>query len=206
MMRDRAFDGAVLLAGALFAWAAFLTPAVQAHHPHPSPLHIGTIHSADHTQHEEYCVWVTDGSMSHSTALTRINNTLYNDNPSQDFDGLSGNRIYFSPFGDPCPNYSSEIRQQIETEYQIKSGGFSQCGGTACVGLDSPYWNGAVGHNDYRWAYAYFPTSRINGGSATYHHVIGHETGHVLGLKDPDYSGHCLGNVSIMHSRSRVQP
>lgn len=41
--------------------------------------------------------------------------------------------------------------------------------------------------------------------STQVHHVVNHETGHVLGLKDPDQISpgvyDCLGNVSVMHSQ-----
>jgi hypothetical protein len=130
--------------------------------------------------------------MSHSTAFTRVRNTLYIDNPSEDWDGLAGNKIYFVPVSQPCNQAS--CRACINIEYWVRSTG---CNGVSCQWFTS-YYNSHDGANDYLYAYVRFKTSHISGSTALYRHVINHETGHILGLKDPNYTGHCM--TSVMHS------
>jgi hypothetical protein len=55
------------------------------------------------------------------------------------------------------------------------------------------------GATDYGFSVIYFKTSLIDDvGNITYHHMIGHEFGHMLGLQDG--GGSNCSNNSIMHS------
>ena len=56
-----------------------------------------------------------------------------------------------------------------------------------------------MGTRNYTYAFVRFKTSHLNGSVALYHHAVNHETGHILGLKDPNYYGHCTD--SVMHSK-----
>ncbi len=193
---ERALDRAILVAAALFFGTNLLAPLiraaeVQASHPHASPLHIGTVHN---WQHEDFCAGVRDGSIADSAVFNQLRQALYLDNPAEDWHGVASDRVYFMPYSTPCPNLAN--RHDIQIEYWVVSGGCA--GGTACVALYDPYWNAAVGHTDYSWALVTFKTMHFTNGPALAHHIINHETGHVLGLKDPDYSGHCVD--SVMHS------
>lgn len=155
---------------------------------HPTGIHLRSMHSSN--VNEDECTLIEDGSMAWSTARDRIRYTLWIDNPSEDWDGLAGNKVYFIEGAYPCnqdPN-----RSAFELEYWVHSSG---CGGTSCQWF-SNYWGSHGGYNDYNYGYVRFKTSHINGSTSLYHHVISHETGHHLGLADGD--GSCPG--SIMHS------
>ena len=158
---------------------------------HMSGLEIYTMHSGEN---EDYCVWIQDGSMNHNTAVSRIRATLYVDNPSQDWDGLASNKVYFITLWGSCPTLS--YRSTIPIEYWVRSNG---CGGGVSCQWFTNYRSDHGGHNDYTYAYVRFKTSHLNGSVALYHHAVNHETGHILGLKDPNYYGHCVD--SVMHSK-----
>jgi len=59
-------------------------------------------------------------------------------------------------------------------------------------------------HCKYTYGYVHFKTSHVNGAASLYHHVINHESGHILGLADPNYPvpGNLCGAyyTSVMHS------
>ncbi len=167
---------------------ASLWPGSTAEADHPNGLHLLAMHSS--SVHEDFCVLIEDGSMSWSTARTRIRNTLWVDNPSGDWDGLAGNKVWFVDEGVPCDQ--SPDRASIELEYYVHSSG---CGGVSCQWY-SYFWDSHGGYQDWIYGYVRFKTSHINGSTFLYHHVINHETGHHLGLADGD--GSCPG--SIMHS------
>ncbi len=195
---ERALDRAILVAAALLFGTILLASRggaadVRASHPHSSPLHIGTMHN---WAHEDFCAWVRDGSIAHSTVVNQLRQTLYLDNPAEDWDGLAADRVYFMPYSGSCPNLAN--RNDIQIEYWVVNGGCGPPDYRSCVALYDPYWNGAMGHTDYFWASVTFNTYRLTSGRAMYHHIINHETGHVLGLKDPDYYGQCVD--SVMHS------
>lgn len=170
--------------------AILFTPVYNANASHSSGLHLRSHHESTN---EEFCVWVEDSSIAHDTVLSRVRGTLYLDNPSEDWDGLTNNKVYFIPYFRPCPDLS--FRSDIEVEYWARSSG---CDGLSCSWKEQPAYNPNTVHTDYRWAYVRFKTSHLTSGTFWYHHTINHETGHVLGLKDPDWWGQCAD--SVMHS------
>lgn len=157
---------------------------------------------AMHTQYsEEFCVQVLDGSMSDSTLYSRVRETLYVDNPSQDWDllawdGAQYKIVWVGKGSTPCDSQLDRVN--IEVQFSASSGG---CGGTP---VDSclDWWDGYAGthgsHDDYYYAYVKFATFHINPNVPfEYHHVVNHETGHILGLQDPPPCGSTW--VSVMH-------
>lgn len=208
MKSRRLLDYGLLGAALLLFWSLLFLFALgaedaAAYHPHPSPNHLGTMHS--NTENEDFCILVYDGSIAHSDVYNRVRGTLYLDDTNQDWEGLSNNRTYFVPYNQPCNSYSQATRDAIEIEFRVQTSGFSVCAPPgppypACVVNTGWYWNGAVGHNDARWSNIHFRTNHFTQGVALYHHVVNHEVGHTLGLKDPDNTGHCMGNISVMHS------
>lgn len=178
---------------ALLALLLVLTaPAndASAYHYHSPRMELGKMHSSASSRHEEFCVY-TDGSITQANAYNRVAASLWIDG-ARDWDGLASNKVWFVPYSNPCPGLSN--RSTIEIEYQVLSGG---CGGVSCANLTNPY-DGGYGHTDYNFAYVTLKTSHLTGGAALYHHVVNHETGHVLGFKDPNFQGDCV--LSIMHS------
>src|SRR5919108_3458731 len=67
--------GLAALAPALLQWST----AHATHWPYRNRIEIRSMHSP--TQHEDFCVQIMDGSMSFDTARSRLQGTLYLDNP-----------------------------------------------------------------------------------------------------------------------------
>jgi len=158
--------------------------------PYQSYLHLAYMHD---TNAEDFCALIEDGSIGLNTAATRIRATLHQDDASHDWDGLAVNKVFFIAVSLTIPCNQLANRANIQIEYWVHSSG---CGGVSCQWFTSP----TISHNgrqDYLYAYVRFKTSHISGSTFLYHHVINHETGHILGLADPPY-GDC--KVSVMHS------
>ena len=87
--------GVALLAVSL----AVLSPGSSSAY-HSSGLHITSMHTL---VTEDFCAKIEDGSMSQGTAYSRIRDTLYVAQPSQDWDGLAGNKVFFFGRSAPVP-------------------------------------------------------------------------------------------------------
>jgi hypothetical protein len=200
MKLERALDRAILVAAMVLLSVGLSVrftgvEKAQAHHPHSWHNHISTVHS--NVYHEDFCVQVYSGHHGHQTVLDAFRNTYFYDNYPASWDGLSSNRIYFDPYYQPCDSYSQDIRNQIEIFNYVQIGGN---GGTAYTELLGYYYE--AGHESREYARVWYKPEHFDHDWLR-RHVINHETGHVLGLKDPDYYGHCMGDVSVMHSTFR---
>ncbi len=98
----------------------------------------------------------------------------------------------------PCDE--APFRNDIEIEYWVRDDtSATQCEGYSCAfPFGHQYLDSVSGHLEWSGYAVRFKTSHINGGVSLYHHVINHETGHVLGLQDGD--GTCPDPDSVMHS------
>jgi hypothetical protein len=134
--------------------------------------------------------------LSQATAYNRVAGALWIDG-ARDWDGLASNKVWFWPYSTACPSLSN--RSTVEIEYEVRQGGCKDGSGYSCVeAFTNQYWDSAMGHYDYKFAYVTLKTAHLTGGAALYHHVVNHETGHILGFRDGAGSSDCP--VSIMHS------
>jgi len=145
--------------------------------------------------HEWVCVDAAGSSMSTSTARDRVKNTLRYDNPSSDWHALASNRIYFEFQSLSCGVLTSEQLAGMRMRAYVKDNTSSICGqNVSCFQSFSPVMHSGMTAHAYNKIF--FKTSHINGSAFFYHHTIGHEFGHTLGLADPSD----CNSVSIMHS------
>lgn len=194
---------AIAFIGALATHVADNQSSVMAWHKN-GHVHMNSLHSS--LNHEDVCVRVNGGSISFATARDRIKNTLYIDNTAEDWDDLAGRRVYFIVNPTTCAQLNPTVYNNTEVEYIVLSEAQAeqQCGTiggqpVSCAALG--YQMQSAGHWDYRYGYAWLQASRLSATPLTYHHLVNHETGHMLGLADPgagDPHYHCL--YSVMHS------
>lgn len=159
--------------------------------------HQSSIHSQ--VDSEEFCITTTDADGLEPDDVKRfLGRTLYDDNPSSDWDGVGGTaNIYWVPKEDYYNDCSAVPYQTwIEFRYEDDPVG----------GLSNVYHTGALlcpipGHCHYEKSVVILKTSVVTGlapepypdGEPLYdglaRHAINHETGHVLGLLDPIVPG-----------------
>ena len=162
------------------------TTNAAAWHYGPGPLMWST---STTSYGEQFCVQVDGGSVTDAELNSYLKAALYQDNPNRDWDNLAGGRIYWSPLGDsPC--WQQADQSQIEMAYYSSANG---CDGYSCAWFsgDSGWtWNG---HRYYWYGRVLFKAAHLESASpcgtsclALRRHVINHETGHTLGLADPD--------------------
>lgn len=173
----------------------YSTSASHAHWTHNYYIH-------SRVYNEKVCVEAAGSSMSQSTARSRVNNTLKYDNPSSDWHGLASNRIFFEVNTIYCGNMTTSQLNDMKMRVYVKDYTGNICPNNAnvsCVQQWSPVIHN--GHYGHAYQIVYFKTSHINGSAAVYHHTIGHEFGHTIGLGDPsDRNGNDCNWTSIMHS------
>lgn len=174
-----------------------INPAKSLYANHAGSAHNYFIHSS--VYHEWVCVDATGSSISTSIALDRVKNTLRYGNPSSDWHALAGNRIYFEFENLSCGSLTSNQFTNIKMRVYVKNdtSPTSVCGNAnvSCVKHYNPVHT-HNGYTDYGYQVVYLKTSHINSSAFWYHHTIGHEFGHTLGLADPI---NCAA-TSIMHS------
>jgi hypothetical protein len=178
-------------------------PKAHANHTHTGSyqIHISTIHGnngsgAAGDLDEQYCVQSNTGSVDVTRMGSFIQETLTAMGSSYVWDGTAGWRVDLWRAPAPCNQLDSVTRSKIGTEFQIGDS-WSQCGaGYSCVVHDKAVFDGY--HTHYAWMYSYLKTSHVSGYDTRARKFINHETGHVLGLKDPSYNGHCMN--SVMHN------
>lgn len=196
------------------AWAAVLTvvavrniPVAQASHSHTgsTQIHIATIHGNNGTstgpgdQDEQYCAMSHTSTVSSAWLADNVKDTLTN-YPGYMWDGAANWRVDLWRTSKFCNEYDSTSRADIEVEYYIKEDWpeVSLCGSYySCVVADNPVWDGY--HTHYKWMYVRFQKEHVyNTTLDRKRKFINHETGHVLGLRDP--SGTDCSVVSVMHN------
>lgn len=191
---------------ATLAWLPLgLVSQVSAHHPVGFFLaYINTVEDR-----EDFCVETAGSSVPFPEAHNPIRYTLIYDNPSEGYDRLNYDHIYFQdaywqayqgcdPMAGPGGDPSIE---QVEIRYYIRDTDnlHPLCRGFSCVVEDQFWWSSDAG-TGYRYYNVYLKTSAFT--STLQRHLINHETGHVLGLADggpesPFPNSGCLW--SIMH-------
>jgi hypothetical protein len=196
------------------AWVAVLTvvawrhiPVAYAYHTHTgsNQIHISTIHGNNGTstspgsEDEQYCIQSHTATIDGTRMANFIEETLAK--LSTIWDGTASWRVDLWRTAKFCNQYDSTTRATIGIEYHIKDDWWeiSLCGGYySCVVGDNPVWDSVGGHTHYKWMYSYLQTEHVWDYNSRTRKFINHETGHILGLKDPDYSGHCMD--SVMHN------
>jgi hypothetical protein len=196
------------------AWVAVMAvvawhhiPVATANHTHTgsNQLHIATIHGNNGTsttpgdQDEQYCVQSHTASIDGTRMFNFIEETLAKMGSGYIWDGTAGWRVDLWRTSKFCNGYDTATRGTIEYEYHVKDDWWevSLCQGAySCVVFDNGVFDGY--HTHYKWGYSYLQTEHVWDYNNRTRKFINHETGHILGLKDPDYYGHCMN--SVMHN------
>lgn len=163
------------------------------------------VRNMHNTSSEEFCVNVDAGAkISQPEAFTKIKNILLYDNTAEDWHGVANNRIYFLPWTTPCSQLTPNQHVTMEVFYDVKLSSLSECGapgrfgdGVNCVRKYGAVLDDHDGHTDYQAAWVTLNDDYLV--AADLPHVINHETGHVLGLKDGSPSNPVCNPPSIMH-------
>ncbi|MFP2923741.1 hypothetical protein ACLESO_00725 [Pyxidicoccus sp. 3LG] len=205
-----------LLAGwmATAAFAGFrFVPTANASHTHTGwdQKHIATIHGNDGpagggsgpgSLDEEYCIMSSTSGMPASTIAPFIQQTLTQLSFDVIWDGSADWRVDLWRTQKFCNEYSTADRNRIEVEYRVAESWASVCGGDiyACVTSVSPVTDSSGAHQHYKYMNVHLKREQMAalGSTDRARKFINHETGHVLGLRDPNYYGHCMH--SVMHN------
>jgi hypothetical protein len=180
------------------------SPAVEAyHHDHGADrLHNKQIHyaSTGHTAvDEDFCTQVADGDggLSSATLRSRVDDAILTQ-PSH-WDGAGGWKLDMYHGTYDCFHSSYGDRSSLEIQfrtYKYQTSGKWCSDNISCVSHYNLVGSG-TGHNDYLNEVVWLDQDHVTGGA--YRQLISHETGHVVGFRDPDYNGHCMGSPSVMH-------
>ncbi|HEY0641536.1 MAG TPA: hypothetical protein VGD67_28235 [Pseudonocardiaceae bacterium] len=187
----------ILLVVLLGLSTVLLAPPAEAHHP--TGWYLASMRSLPQT--EQYCVEDRYTSAAHSYVLNEVRNTLIVENTAWNWDLKRGGKVDFRTVYTPCRDLNSgtvPTRNEVEIEYHVEdtiTTAPAACGGTSCAAPAGPSWAGPLGRTEYTWYNVWLRGSLIKAGGDTRRHVVNHETGHVLGLRDGD--GSCPS--SIMH-------
>jgi hypothetical protein len=199
-----------LLIGLAVFYLLFVPTAGNVQASHSSTKHNYYVHSKN--THEWVCVDEDSPSITFSTALDRVRNTLRYENPSSDWHALapdSGSyRIYFEFHANECSTLTASELSPMRGRVYVKdnTSPTSICGASvSCTRqYTALYTHG--GYTDYAYGNIFIKTSHLNDTSLpqTYRHTISHEFGHLLGLQDGNLpnSSYCnapYNQNSIMH-------
>ncbi|MCY1076651.1 hypothetical protein [Archangium lansingense] len=197
------------------AWVAVLSvvawrhiPLAHASHSHNGSyqVHLSTIHDNNGTStmpgslDEQYCILSLTSSVDGTRMAGFIEETLAKLDFSLVWDGTGNWRVDLWRAAKLCNQYDSATRATIGIEYHIADSWASQCGGDiySCVVQDNPVVDPVNGHTHFKWMYSYLKAQHVSGYDTRARKFINHETGHILGLKDPGYYGDCMN--SVMHN------
>lgn len=164
---------------------------------------------------------VDDDGFTWDMAFNAVLGTLQSDNTDADWNFLlngpnaKNSQVLFTPIG-PCDDLTDADQARIKIIYQVRNAG--GCGGVSCVEPQGAPTTDEAGHSVYPQYLATIKTSHIDGTSPEdielRHHLLSHETGHILGLDDPYYLEDDLSNayqchlypawdvISVMHPNS----
>jgi hypothetical protein len=182
---------------------AFMAADTLASHPWlPDALHNHKhLKSMTDFATENYCVDVGFAPpMAHADALARVAGPLRLDYPSGDWNGLKGGRVAFGQRDWQCSQPPGSAG--IELKFYVENSTICPLGHSCAFPDGEGRWNNVTGHNEYE-TFTILLLSTDLQDNGFYHHLINHETGHALGLKDggpgePD-PGPIPCQASIMH-------
>ncbi|SEL75114.1 hypothetical protein SAMN05444354_10899 [Stigmatella aurantiaca] len=183
-------------------------PLAQASHSHNGSyqVHISTIHGNDGTsttpgpQDEQYCILPLTAAVNATQIANLIEETLAKMGAGQMWDGTGAWRVDLWRAAKFCNQYDSATRATIGIEYQIADSWASVCGGDlySCVVQSNPVVDPVNGHTHFKWMYSHLKAQHLSTDVTRARKFINHETGHVLGLKDPSGPNDC--SHSVMHN------
>jgi hypothetical protein len=194
---------------AVSAIAMCIVVAAHASHSHTGSvqLHISTIHDNNGTStapgslDEQFCVESHTSEVSTSAIGDFVQNVLTM-RPGRQWDGAASWRVDLWRTAKPCSQYTSAERAAIEVEYHVATAwpNVPLCGNTtySCTVLSKPTLDPLSKHTHYDWAVVHFQSRHVRALDERARNFINHETGHVLGLADPRFSGDCM--ESVMHN------
>jgi hypothetical protein len=194
-------------------------PTANASHPHTGwdQKHIATIHdnngpagggSGPGTMDEQYCIMSETSAMPASTIAPFIEETLAKLSFDIVWDGAADWRVDLWRTQKFCNEYGTTARDEIEFEFRIRESWASLCGGEqyACVTSVYPVTDSSGAHQHYKWMNAHLKREQLAalGSTDRARKFINHETGHLLGLRDPTSYGEC--SHSVMHNNLYYYP
>ncbi len=193
---------------AVVAWHRI--PVALASHSHTGSTqsHISTIHGNNGTSttpgslDEQYCIQSHTSTIGYTQMANFIEETLVKMGATYVWDGTAGWRVDLWRASPACNQIPSTTRAGIGTEYHVNTDwtNIPLCGTYySCVVHDNPVYDSTGGHTHYRWMYSYLQAEHVSGFDTRARRFINHETGHVLGLRDPSgYGTDC--SESVMHN------
>lgn len=113
------------------------------------------------------------------------------------WDGAGGGKIDLYPTLYSCNNYS--YRGWINFEYRSYKWAHPEkwcADNISCVSHYNAVWSG-TNHYDFTKEVGFIDQDHVT--SRSYPMLLSHETGHMVGFRDPSYSGHCGSAPSVMH-------
>jgi hypothetical protein len=181
-------------------------PGVAAYHydTGSTRLHNKQIHYAG-TGHssvdEDFCTQVADGNgaLSEATLRARVDDAVLTQ-PSH-WDGAGGWKLDMYHTATTCFDPANGDRSAIEIQYRTykyQTSGKWCSDNISCVSHYNVVSSGK-GHNDYLNEVVWLDQDHVTATQYSYRQLISHETGHVVGFRDPDYQGHCMQYASVMH-------
>ena len=203
LSRTRLSAAAALAVGVT---SIFVAPASATHHEHVAVrLHNQKIHFAGAGQNpntdEDFCTQIGrgDGALTEARLRNIVDDALLWQGTRWDGAGNWRLDLYHTASNcfDPIYGDRSSIEIQYRT-YKTQTDGKWCADGTSCVSHYNQIASG-TGHTDYRNEVVWLDQDHATYPQYWARHLISHETGHVVGFRDPNYHGDCSSPASIMH-------